>query len=294
MDVTADRDFDDWADILAFHWEAGVDVAIGEVPVDRFAESAAEPSRPRAPAAPARDATAGQAGMAPRSPAPSRNQPAYSSAPATPTLVTQPPDEAVMGAREAARAATSLDELKAILDGFEGCALKRTASRLVFADGNPAAKVMFVGEAPGRDEDQQGLPFVGRSGKLLDLMLAAIGLDRTSAYIANVIPWRPPGNRTPTPQETSVCLPFIARQIELADPDILVCLGGPSAQALLGTTEGITKLRGRFMDYDTGTRTIRAIATFHPAYLLRTPLGKRFAWRDMLAVEALLAGKGGA
>ncbi|MFG1189323.1 uracil-DNA glycosylase [Xanthobacter flavus] len=294
MDVTADRDFDDWADILAFHWEAGVDVAIGEVPVDRFAESAAEPSRPRAPAAPARDSAAGAAGLAPRSPAPSRNQPAYPSAPATPTLVTQPPDEAVMGAREAARAATSLDELKAILDGFEGCALKRTASRLVFADGNPAAKVMFVGEAPGRDEDQQGLPFVGRSGKLLDLMLAAIGLDRTSAYIANVIPWRPPGNRTPTPQETAVCLPFIARQIELADPDILVCLGGPSAQALLGTTEGITKLRGRFMDYDTGTRTVRAIATFHPAYLLRTPLGKRFAWRDMLAVEALLAGKGGA
>ncbi|NMN57597.1 DNA polymerase [Xanthobacter sp. SG618] len=294
MDVTADRDFDDWADILAFHWEAGVDVAIGEVPVDRFAESAAEPSRPRAPAAPARDSAAGAAGLAPRSPAPSRNQPAYPSAPATPTLVTQPPDEAVMGAREAARAAASLDELKAILDGFEGCALKRTASRLVFADGNPAAKVMFVGEAPGRDEDQQGLPFVGRSGKLLDLMLAAIGLDRTSAYIANVIPWRPPGNRTPTPQETAVCLPFIARQIELADPDILVCLGGPSAQALLGTTEGITKLRGRFMDYDTGTRTIRAIATFHPAYLLRTPLGKRFAWRDMLAVEALLAGKGGA
>lgn len=294
MDVTADRDFDDWADILAFHWEAGVDVAIGEVPVDRFAESAAEPSRPRAPAAPARDAAASPAGHAPRGPAPSRNQPAYSSAPATPTLVTQPPDEAVMGAREAARAATSLDELKTILDGFEGCALKRTASRLVFADGNPAAKVMFVGEAPGRDEDQQGLPFVGRSGKLLDLMLAAIGLDRTSAYIANVIPWRPPGNRTPTPQETAVCLPFIARQIELADPDILVCLGGPSAQALLGTTEGITKLRGRFMDYDTGTRTIRAIATFHPAYLLRTPLGKRFAWRDMLAVEALLAGKGGA
>ncbi|UDQ91300.1 uracil-DNA glycosylase [Xanthobacter autotrophicus] len=231
MDVTADRDFDDWADILAFHWEAGVDVAIGEVPVDRFAESAAEPSRPRAPAAPARDSAAGAAGLAPRSPAPSRNQPAYSSAPATPTLVTQPPDEAVMGAREAARAAASLDELKAILDGFEGCALKRTASRLVFADGNPAAKVMFVGEAPGRDEDQQGLPFVGRSGKLLDLMLAAIGLDRTSAYIANVIPWRPPGNRTPTPQETAVCLPFIARQIELADPDILVCLGGPCLHA---------------------------------------------------------------
>ncbi|WP_408647693.1 uracil-DNA glycosylase [Xanthobacter dioxanivorans] len=195
-----------------------------------------------------------------------------------------------MSARELARGAATLDELRAILDGFEGCALKRTATRLVFADGNPQARVMFVGEAPGRDEDQQGLPFVGRSGKLLDLMMGAIGLDRSSAYIANVIPWRPPGNRTPTPQETAVCRPFIARQIELADPDILVCLGGPSAQALLATTEGITKLRGRFMPYETGSRTIRAIATFHPAYLLRTPLGKRLAWRDMLAVEGALKG----
>ena len=296
MSVTADRDFDDWADILAFHWEAGVDVAIGEVPVDRFAESAAEPSRSRPQAPPMREAgstgaaSGGPAGFAPSRPAPSRNQPARPAPPATPTLVTQPPDEAVMGAREAARAAASLDELKAILDGFEGCALKRTASRLVFADGNPAAKVMFVGEAPGRDEDQQGLPFVGRSGKLLDLMLASIGLDRTSAYIANVIPWRPPGNRTPTPQETAVCLPFIARQIELADPDILVCLGGPSAQALLGTTEGITRLRGRFMDYDTGTRTIRAIATFHPAYLLRSPSYKRMSWQDLRAIAKALQG----
>ncbi|MFG1311463.1 uracil-DNA glycosylase, partial [Xanthobacter tagetidis] len=203
------------------------------------------------------------------------------------------PDAAAMAAREAAREAGSLEALRAIMDGFDGCALKKTASRLVFADGNPAAKVMFVGEAPGREEDEQGLPFVGRSGRLLDLMLGAIGIDRTGAYIANVIPWRPPGNRTPTPQETAICLPFITRQIELADPDVLVCLGGPSAQALLATTEGITRLRGRVMDYDTGTRTIRAIATFHPAYLLRTPAGKRLAWRDLLAVEALLAaGKG--
>ncbi len=203
----------------------------------------------------------------------------------------QAPDQAVMAAREAAHTAASLDELRAMLEAFEGCPLKRTATRLVFADGNPAAKVMFVGEAPGRDEDVQGLPFVGRSGRLLDLMLGAIGLDRTKAYIANVIPWRPPGNRTPTPQETAICLPFIRRQVELANPDVLVCLGGPSAQALLSTTEGITKLRGRFMSYDTGSRTIKAIATFHPAYLLRTPLGKRLAWRDMLAVEAALNGE---
>ena len=138
-----------------------------------------------------------------------------------------------MAAREAARSAANLEELRAILDRFEGCALRTTATQLVFADGNPQARVMFVGEAPGRDEDLEGLPFVGRSGKLLDRMLAAIGLDRTSVYIANIVPWRPPGNRTPTPQESAICLPFTLRQIELADPDVLVCMGSPSAQTLL-------------------------------------------------------------
>ncbi|MFS8037206.1 uracil-DNA glycosylase [Xanthobacter sp. AM11] len=292
---------DPWRDILAFHLEAGVDVALDEAPVDRFAQSAADAARARAAPSPAQISAPAQKPAAAQEPAPPRNLAAPAGAPrvtrhepATPpaaaALITQPPDAAVMTAREAARGAASLDELRAIMEGFEGCALKRTASRLVFADGNPAAKVMFVGEAPGREEDQQGLPFVGRSGRLLDLMMAAIGLDRTRAYIANVIPWRPPGNRTPTPQETAVCLPFITRQIELANPDILVCLGGPSAQALLATSEGITKLRGRFLPYETGSRSIRAIATFHPAYLLRTPIGKRLAWRDMLAVEAALGG----
>jgi DNA polymerase len=165
-----------------------------------------------------------------------------------------------------------------------------TAKQLVFADGNPQGRVMFVGEAPGREEDLEGLPFVGRSGKLLDLMMAAIGLNRTTAYIANIIPWRPPGNRTPTPQESQICLPFIQRQIELADPDILVCLGGPAAQALLGTKEGIKRTRGRWFGYPTGTREIRALATFHPAYLLRSPLEKRFAWRDFLAIKKALEG----
>lgn len=193
-----------------------------------------------------------------------------------------------MAAREAARDATSLGALRAMLERFEGCALRLTAKRLVFADGNPYAKVMFVGEAPGREEDIEGLPFVGRSGQLLDRMMAAIGLDRTCAYIANIIPWRPPGNRTPTPQESQICLPFIKRQIELADPDILVCLGGPSAAALLGVTEGIRRSRGRWHIYHTGTREIRSIATFHPAYLLRTPLEKRFAWRDFLAIRKAL------
>jgi DNA polymerase len=192
-----------------------------------------------------------------------------------------------MAAREAAATAATLDDLRAILAQFEGCALRTTAKQLVFADGNPAGRVMFVGEAPGRDEDIQGLPFVGRSGKLLDRMLAAIGLERSAVYIANIVPWRPPGNRTPTPQESQICLPFIRRQIELADPDVLVCLGGPSAQSLLGVREGIMRTRGRWFPYQS-TREIRAIATFHPAFLLRSPLQKRIAWRDFLAIKKAL------
>src|SRR6266511_2760630 len=155
---------------------------------------------------------------------------------------------------EAPKSAATLEELQAMLERFQGCALRTTATQLVFADGNPKARVMFVGEAPGRDEDIEGLPFVGRSGKLLDRMMAAIGLDRRSAYIANVVPWRPPGNRTPTPQESAVCLPFTLRQIELADPDILVCLGTPSAQTLLNSKDGILKTRGRWFPFHTGTR----------------------------------------
>jgi len=258
-------------ELLDFYRDAGVDALLGEQPVDRFAaaEPAPAPARVPQPAAPPPEAK-GRAAP-----------------PATAPLI---PEEAAMAAREAAKSAKGLDELRAILEGFEGCGLKATATRLVFADGNPQAKLMFVGEAPGRDEDIEGLPFVGRSGKLLDRMLAAIGLDRTKVYIANIVPWRPPGNRTPTPQEQQICLPFILRQIELADPDVLVCLGGPSAQALLGIKDGITKTRGRWFNFDTGKRQIRALATFHPAFLLRSPLQKRFAWRDFLAIKKALAG----
>ena len=198
------------------------------------------------------------------------------------------PEAAIASAREAARTAPTLEALRALLENFDGCALKNTATRLVFADGNPQARIMFVGEAPGRDEDIEGLPFVGRSGKLLDRMIAAIGLDRSKAYIANVIPWRPPGNRTPTPQETQICLPFIQRQIELVNPDVLVTLGNPSTQTLLSTREGIMKTRGKWFDYDTGTRTIRALATFHPAYLLRSPSYKRMSWQDLRAIAKAL------
>jgi len=274
-------------ELIDFYREAGVDAALGEQPVDRFAEPEL------ASAVPEREKTDPRTGRVGATRAPVRQQ-----APPSPTplkgRIAQPavpptPDEAAMAARAAAHGAGSLDELRAILQRFEGCTLKAIATQLVFADGNPEAKLMFVGEAPGREEDLEGLPFVGRSGKLLDRMLSAIGLDRSQAYIANIVPWRPPGNRTPTPQESATCLPFILRQIELADPDILICLGGPSAQTLLGIKDGITKIRGRWFTFDTGKREIRAMPTFHPAFLLRSPLQKRFAWRDFLAIKKALA-----
>ena len=261
--------------LLAFYLEAGVDCALTDEPVDRLAEADAVPS----------SATASRETAPPRA---LREMPA--TAPVAPRVVNAAvaPEAAVSSAREAARTAPSLEALRALLENFDGCALKHTATRLVFADGNPQARIMFVGEAPGRDEDIEGLPFVGRSGKLLDRMIAAIGLDRSKAYIANVIPWRPPGNRTPTPQETQICLPFIQRQIELVNPDVLVTLGNPSTQTLLSTREGIMRTRGKWFDYDTGTRTIRAIATFHPAYLLRSPSYKRMSWQDLRAIAKAL------
>jgi uracil-DNA glycosylase len=269
-------------ELLDFYLEAGADGLLGDEPVDRLADipaagppAVSPPPTPQLREAPAPwiDETRSQSN-------------ARLLAPSAPPS----PDAAAMAAREAAKSAASLADLRLLLDRFDGCALKSTATQLVFADGNPDAAIMFVGEAPGRDEDIEGLPFVGRSGKLLDRMMAAIGLDRTSAYIANIIPWRPPGNRTPTPQESQICLPFILRQIELANPDILVCLGGPSAQTLLGIRDGILKTRGRWFNFQTGTREIRALATLHPAYLLRQPLQKRLAWRDFLAIKNALAG----
>jgi uracil-DNA glycosylase len=258
-------------DVLAFYLEAGVDALVGEKPIDRMADEPA-PSPPAAKEMPERKSI--PAGT---------NGPVLGSPAAPP-----PPEVAVMAAREATANAQNLDELRALLESFQGCGLRATATQLVFADGNPQARVMFVGEAPGYEEDMTGKPFVGRSGKLLDRMMEAIGLDRTKAYIANVVPWRPPGNRTPTPQETAICLPFIRRQVELANPDILVCLGGPAMQTLLGIKDGITRTRGRWFPYHTGTRDIRVIATLHPAYLLRQPLQKRLAWRDFLAIKKAL------
>ena len=193
-----------------------------------------------------------------------------------------------MAARAAAKSASSLEALRAIMQDFEGCALRTTAKQLVFGDGSPEARLMFVGEAPGSEEDQRGVPFVGRSGQLLDRMLGAIGIARAEVYIANIVPWRPPGNRDPSIHETQICLPFIQRQIELVDPQVLVCLGKPSTATLLGVTDGIRRTRGRWFTYKAETRDIRAMPTYHPAYLLRTPIEKRLAWRDFLSIRKAL------
>lgn len=258
-------------DLLAFYAEAGVDDAIEEHGVDRFAAPPASVTQP------AREASAPTAVAAPPSIA-------------QPTKAVVPEEGQAAIARDLAAKAQTLDELRSIMHAFEGCNLRLTAKQLVFAHGNPQADLMLVGEAPGRDEDIEGLPFVGRSGQLLDRILAAIGRDRTSAYIANVIPWRPPGNRTPTPIETEICRPFIERQIELVNPKVLVTLGSPSAKTILRTTEAITRLRGNWRLHVTPSGVgIPTMPTLHPAYLLRTPAHKKFAWRDFLAVKARLA-----
>jgi DNA polymerase len=194
-----------------------------------------------------------------------------------------------MAARAAAGKAGTLDELGAILARFDGCGLKATAKNLCFYRGAAEARLMLIGEAPGRDEDLAGKPFVGRAGQLLDKMLAAIGLSEREVHITNIVYWRPPGNRTPTPQEAQVCRPFLERQVELVAPDLVLLLGGAAANHIFGATEGIMRIRGKWRDVTIGARTVRAIATLHPAYLLRTPAAKRLAWRDLLAVKAALA-----
>ncbi|ACB95650.1 uracil-DNA glycosylase [Beijerinckia indica] len=265
--------------LLRWYAAMGVDIALDEAPHDRFAESAAMASR-RAPSVPQDDRQARADHPPPSSVSPSRQQ-----APA-PRQLPGFAQEALsqealsQNAEEAAASAKTLDELREKLDAFQGCGLKNTATQLVFADGNPNSSVMIIGEAPGADEDRQGRPFVGRAGQLLDRMLAAVDLDRTQVYIANIVPWRPPGNRTPTPLEIAACLPFIRRQIELVSPRFIVCLGAPSAQTLLGTKEAITRLRGRWRDWSCGGKTIHVLPMLHPAYLLRQPAEKKRAWAD--------------
>jgi uracil-DNA glycosylase len=275
---------------LAWLVDAGADEAIAETPVDRFAlkASAATLQSARAVLSPVNNvAVAAPAAVA-------------VAAPAAPALLRPAAADPLAGAeatagraRATAQAAQTLDELRQAIAAFDGLALKATATNLVFADGDPTAGLMLIGEAPGAEEDRRGLPFVGPSGQLLDRMLAAIGRDRTSAYITNILNWRPPGNRKPSPAEWAITLPFLERHIALAKPRIVVLLGDTAAKTLLESTQGITRLRGRWTElsrpgFGPGLQPIRAIATFHPAYLLRSPAQKREAWRDMVAVDRAL------
>lgn len=256
------------------HWylEAGVDELVDDAPHDRYA--APPPAAPPVPSS----------ASAPRAPASQPEGPARPAATAARTEALSPD---VASAREQAAAARTLDDLKAALSAFEGCSLKGTATNMVFADGNPEARIMLIGEAPGADEDRLGKPFVGASGQLLDRMMASIGLDRSSFYITNILPWRPPGNRKPSAAEIAACRPFVERHIQLVAPEILVFVGGTSASTLLGTNEGVMRLRGRWFDYNPpgGDSAIQATAIFHPAYLLRSPAQKRQAWRDLLKIR---------
>jgi uracil-DNA glycosylase family 4 len=262
----------DLRQLLRWYVEMGADEAIGETPTDRMRMAAAPPQTnpPRTNPQPA---------------PPGRHSP-----PPQPVAASPASAPAAGAGREIAEAATTLASLAEAVATFDGCALRRTATNTVFADGNPAARLMLIGEAPGAEEDRLGKPFVGRSGQLLDRMLATIGIDRTSAYITNILFWRPPGNRKPTPGEIAACLPFVQRHIALVQPAVLMLCGGTAASALLGTTEGITRLRGRWFDLTVPglERPIPAIATYHPSYLLRSPERKREAWRDLLAVQARL------
>jgi len=253
---------EDTLSTLRWLLDAGAGDAIGEAPVNRLvATPPPVPSQLRNPPLP------------PRPPASSRTTP--------------PPSDgdSIGNAQAAAAAATSLAELKAALEAFDGCALKRTATSTVFADGTPSGGVLFIGEAPGRDEDRIGKPFVGRAGQLLDKMLLAIGLDRNvNTYITNVINWRPPDNRDHSPEEAAQCLPFLRRHIELAAPQLIVLLGAVAARHVVGGSEGIMKLRGRWMEYRVGDRMVPLMPTLHPAYLLRQPAHKKLAWRDLQAI----------
>jgi len=244
---------------LSWHIEAGADEAIDEAPRNRFA--AVPKPVPKGSVAGATKGTSRAVA--------STNETA---------------DAVLQSARETAAACKDLAALREALSTFDGCALKATAKSLVFADGNPEAPLMLVGEAPGADEDREGRPFVGVSGQLLDRMLAAIGQDRTGAYITNILPWRPPGNRKPTPAEILLCQPFVERHIELVAPKLLVFVGGTAATTLLDRTEGITRLRGRWLEW----RSTPVMAIYHPAYLLRQPALKKHAWKDMLAIQQKL------
>lgn len=263
--MSQDRQLDnaELLSVLDWYRAAGVDLAVREEPVDRFAQKPSVSANIPPRAVPAQ-------------------QEARAVSPSAQGPIGGDPAEA----RSLAASAQTLDELRGLLESYNGCGLKFRATQLVFADGNPEAKIMLIGEAPGAEEDRIGKPFVGRSGQLLDRMLAAIGLNRDSVYIVNTVPWRPPGNRAPTPEEMELCLPFLNRQVELVAPKLVLTLGGPAMQTVFKTTNGIIKMRGKWQDVSIGSHAVAALPTLHPAYLLRNPAAKQQAWRDLLSFRA--------
>lgn len=310
--------------LLAWYADAGVDCALGEAPIDWLARGAkapgadfAWPAAVVAQAAPVREAPAARGGGAAEpgatrrgAPPSAQSTPAAETPSRAPTVppparasaasaadtarapparfATAAPDAAETKARRLAAEVRDLAGLSAALDAFDGCALRATAKSTCVWRGAERARLMVIGEAPGRDEDLAGKPFVGRAGQMLDRMLRAIDLDEGDVHITNVVYWRPPGNRTPTPQETQVCRPFLERQVALVEPEFLLLAGGAAAKAVLDLDDGIMKIRGKWRDVTLGGRKLRAMATLHPAYLLRTPAAKRNAWRDLLALKAAL------
>jgi DNA polymerase len=274
MGIMTGRDLSREAALSTLEWqiEAGADEAVDNLPVNRMVAPEEQPASMPKKAGLSPGGAAGTDGAA---------QPLVSAA------------EARTTARALARGASDLEQLRETLEGFDGCPLKATAMNLCMADGNPDARLMIIGEAPGADEDRQGKPFVGRAGQLLDKMIGAIGLAREDAYITNIIFWSPPGNRTPTPIETETCLPFVERQIELVRPEVILLAGGAAAKTLLATSTGIMRLRGRWTRYshDELPESLPALPTLHPAFLLRRPAEKRLAWRDLLMLKAFLEGE---
>ncbi|NKB21596.1 MAG: uracil-DNA glycosylase [Alphaproteobacteria bacterium] len=279
-------------ELLRWYVESGIDEALEEQPVNRFkAPESVTPKPTTLPKAPP-PSTEGVSDAAAAPPVLTAQPTAPPPTPPTPRPPTElvSRDEATKSARTAAAAADSLEALRDAMAAFEGCPLKQTAKSMVFGDGTADAKLMFVGEAPGAQEDRQGLPFVGPAGQLLDKMLAAISLQRSDVYITNILPWRPPGNRTPTDSEIAACMPFIERHIELVAPRILILVGGTSAKTLLGTTQGIMRTRGKWLSYTREglDNPIPVRAILHPAYLLRSPAQKRETWIDLLEIKQRL------
>ena len=269
--------------MLRWYLDAGVDEAIRENPVDRYAAPPpqAPVARPKVPEMHAVERRGAR-------PIASRRRPLRRPPPTAASRSAQPsPTRSSTAPYALARRAASLEDLRAALAGFDACPLSKTATNLVFGDGSPQARIVLVGEAPGEEEDRQGKPFVGPSGRLLDRMLASVALDRTKVFITNTVFWRPPGNRSPTSTEVATCMPFLERIIEIIDPAVVIALGGPAAGALLGQSESVGRLRGRWFTFQTAQmpRPVPATAIYHPAYLLRSPAQKRLAWRDLLAIR---------